>query len=380
MSTKQFGLCLVVPLLVALSAPSRADDIVKIGFAAPMTGAQAEYGADMKNGVTLAIDDFNATKPTLGGRPVKFELSAEDDQADPRMATMVAQRLIDSGIKGMIGHFNSGTSIPASDLYEKAGIPEIAMATSPVFTARGYKTTFRLMTSDSQAGQIVGKYVVQNLHYKRIAIIDDRTAYGEGAADEFEAAVKHAGGTIIERDFTNDKAVDFSAILTSLKGQNPDAVFYGGGDAQSAPMIRKMRALEMKAAFVTGEMSKSPNFLKVAGPAADGAIVYLAGLPQTKMPGFASFDSRYKARFHSDVVTYAPYSYDGTMALLNAMKQADSADPQKYLPVLAKIQSPGVTTQTISYDGRGDLNDAGLTIYKVVGGDFKPIEIVSSGS
>ncbi|PEH81746.1 branched-chain amino acid ABC transporter substrate-binding protein [Burkholderia gladioli] len=363
--------------LVAAGTPASAADLVKIGFAAPLTGTQSNYGTDMQKGVQLAIDDFNATKPVIGGKPVTFTLDSQDDQADPRTGTTVAQRLIDDGVSGIIGHFNSGTSIPASDLYERAGLPQVSMATSPQYTARGYKTTFRLLTSDAQAGRIVGSYVVNTLHYKRVAIIDDRTAYGQGIADEFAVAVQKAGGTIVKRDFTNDKALDFSAILTNLKGMNPDAVFYGGGDAQSSPMIRKMRQLGIKAAFVTGEMSKSPTFLKVGGEAAEGAIVYMGGLPKEKMPGFAGFEQRYKARFKEEVVTYSPYSYDGTIALLTAMKNANSTDPKVYGPYLDKVSIKGVSAATIAYDPKGDLRDAPVTIYRVDHGAFKPVDTIA---
>ncbi|NIF75030.1 MULTISPECIES: branched-chain amino acid ABC transporter substrate-binding protein [unclassified Burkholderia] len=363
--------------LAAAGTPASAADLVKIGFAAPLTGTQSNYGTDMQKGVQLAIDDFNATKPVIGGKPVTFTLDSQDDQADPRTGTTVAQRLIDDGVSGIIGHFNSGTSIPASDLYERAGLPQVSMATSPQYTARGYKTTFRLLTSDAQAGRIVGSYVVNTLHYKRVAIIDDRTAYGQGIADEFAAAVQKAGGTIVKRDFTNDKALDFSAILTNLKGMNPDAVFYGGGDAQSSPMIRKMRQLGIKAAFVTGEMSKSPTFLKVGGEAAEGAIVYMGGLPKEKMPGFAGFEQRYKARFKEEVVTYSPYSYDGTIALLTAMKNANSTDPKVYGPYLDKVSIKGVSAATIAYDPKGDLRDAPVTIYRVDHGAFKPVDTIA---
>jgi branched-chain amino acid transport system substrate-binding protein len=226
----------------------------------------------------------------------------------------------------------------------------------------------------------MGAYVVKRLNYKRIAIIDDRTAYGQGIADEFAAAVQAAGGTVIKRDFTNDKALDFSAVLTNMKALNPDAIFYGGGDAQSSPMIRKMRQLGIKSAFITGEMSKSPTFLKVGGSAAEGSIVYMGGLPKEKMPGFAAFASRYKARFHEDVVTYSPYSYDGTIALLTAMKDANSTDPKVYTAWLDKVNLKGVTSNDVAYDSKGDLKDAPVTIYKVEKGAFVPMDTIGGKS
>ncbi|MCA3784277.1 branched-chain amino acid ABC transporter substrate-binding protein, partial [Burkholderia sp.] len=222
--------------VMSLAGTAHADD-VKIGYAGPMTGAQAHYGKDMQNGIVLALEDFNATNPKIGGKPVKFVLNTQDDQADPRTGTTVAQKLVDDGIKGMLGHFNSGTTIPASRIYANAGIPEIAMATAPEYTQQGYKTTFRMMTSDTQQGSVAGTFASKDLGMKKIAIVDDRTAYGQGLADQFEKAAKAGGATIVDREFTNDKAVDFKAILTKIKSTKPDLVYYGGADSQAAPMV-----------------------------------------------------------------------------------------------------------------------------------------------
>ncbi|HJV06525.1 MAG TPA: branched-chain amino acid ABC transporter substrate-binding protein [Chromobacteriaceae bacterium] len=362
------------------AAQASSGDTIKIGFAAPMTGPQAHYGEEYKNGVTLAIEDANASKPTIDGKPVKFELVAEDDQADPKTATQLAQKLVDQKVNGVIGHFNSGTSIPASKIYSDAGLPMIAMATSPVFTAQGFKNTFRSMTSDTQQGSVMGKFVVEKLKAKNIVIVDDRTAYGQGLADEFEKAVKAAGGKIAKREFTNDKATDFAAILTSIKGVNPDVIFYGGADAQSAPMAKQMKRLGINAPLVSGEMTKTPNFLQLAGKEADGSIASLAGLPLDQMPKGKDYEARYKARFKSDVATYSPYGYDATGAMIQAMKDAKSADPKVYLPVLAKIKYSGVTSSNWSYDDKGDLKDGGITVYKVVGGKWTVMETIGGGA
>ena len=176
------------------AAPAAAPaQVVKIGFAAPLTGAQAHYGKEMQNGIVLALEEVNTEQPKLGGQPVRFELISEDDQADPKQGASVAQKLVDAKIQGMLGHFNSGTSIPASRIYMEAGIPQIAMATSPAYTTQGFKTTFRAMTSDTQQGAVAGRFMVETLKLKRIAIVDDRSAYGQGLADEFEKAAKAAG-------------------------------------------------------------------------------------------------------------------------------------------------------------------------------------------
>ncbi|WP_428851950.1 branched-chain amino acid ABC transporter substrate-binding protein [Imbroritus primus] len=354
---------------------AQAEDI-KLGFAAPMTGAQAQYGKDMQNGVVLAIEEFNATHPKIGGKEVKFVLLSEDDQADPKTGSVVAQKLVDKGIQGMLGHFNSGTSIPASTVYNRAGIPQIAMATAPEYTRQGFKNTFRMMTSDTQQGSVIGAFAVRKLGAKTIAIVDDRTAYGQGLADEFEKAAKAAGGKIVRREFTNDKAVDFKAVLTNIKRSNPDIIFFGGAEAQSAPMAKQMKELGLKAPLVSGEMSKTDNFIKLAGPAANGTVVSLAGLPLDQMPGGPGYKQRYEKRFGSKVETYSPYAYDGAMAMMKAMVKANSAEPAKYLPVLAKTSMIGVTTRNLAYDARGDLKDGGITVYKVVDGQWTVLESV----
>ena len=370
------GATLVAALSLAGTAHAQQADEVKIGFAGPMTGAQAHYGADFKNGITLAIEDINATKPVIGGKPVKFVLDAADDQADPRTGTTVAQKLVDDGIKGMLGHFNSGTTIPASRIYANAGIPEIAMATAPEYTSQGFKTTFRMMTSDTQQGSVAGAFAVKSLGMKKIAIVDDRTAYGQGLADQFEKAAKASGATIVDREFTNDKAVDFKAILTKLKAAQPDLIYYGGADSQAGPMVKQMKTLGMKAPLMGGEMVHTPTFLQVAGDAANGTIASLAGLPLEDMPGGKDYVAKYKKRFNEDVQTYSPYAYDGAMAMFSAMKKANSTDPAKYLPVLAQTDMPAVTTAHLAYDTKGDLKNGGITMYKVVDGKWTPLQSI----
>ncbi|MBS1210346.1 MAG: branched chain amino acid transporter substrate-binding protein, partial [Proteobacteria bacterium] len=357
----------------AASAPGAAAQIVKIGFAAPLTGPQAHYGKGYQNGVQLAIDDANAAKPTIAGKPVIFQLVAEDDMADPKTATQVAQRILDAGVAGMIGHFNSGTSIPASKVYADAGIPQIAMATAPTLTQQGIKSVFRSLTSDIQQGSVMGQYVVEKLKAKKIAIIDDRTAYGQGLADEFEKAAKTAGGNIVSREFTNDKASDFMAILTSIKGKKPEVVFFGGTDAQSGPLVKQMRQIGLKATLVSGEMTRSDTFVKLAGDAAEGTIASMAGMPLAQMPGGADFEKRFTARFGEPEI-YSPYGYDSTRVMIAAMLKADSIEPAKYLPILAGINYAGVTSPKISYDAKGDLESGGITVYKVTAGKWEVLE------
>jgi len=358
------------------NAGTAAARIIKIGFAAPLTGPQAHYGKGYQNGVQLAIDDANALNPMIAGQTVQFALVAEDDMADPKTATQVAQRVLDAGVPGIIGHFNSGTSIPASKVYSDAGLPQIAMATAPTFTQQGFKTTFRSMTSDTQQGSVMGRFVVSKLGAQKIAIIDDRTAYGQGLADEFDKAVKAAGGNVVAREFTNDKASDFMAILTSIKSKKPDVIFFGGTDAQSGPLAKQIKQIGLKTPLLSGEMTRSDTFLKLAGDAAEGTIASLAGLPMDKMPGGQDFLTRFKAKYGEPEI-YSPYGYDATRILIAAMLKADSTESAKYLPVLAAIEHTGVTAPKIAYDAKGDLANGGITVYKVVNGKWEVMETIA---
>jgi branched-chain amino acid transport system substrate-binding protein len=204
--------------VAAAPAPAKPEIIVvKIGHVAPLTGPIAHLGKDNENGARLAIEDANAKKVEIDGKLVQFELLGEDDQADPKTGTVVAQKLVDAKVAGVVGHLNSGTTIPASAIYNQAGLPQISpSATNPKYTQQGFNTAFRVMANDIQQGSVVGTYAVKDLGGKKIAIIDDRTAYGQGLADEVEKAAKAAGATIVAREFTTDKATDFKAILTKI--------------------------------------------------------------------------------------------------------------------------------------------------------------------
>src|SRR5206468_9958683 len=231
--------------LVLGGTPSHAQDVVKIGFASPLTGGQASYGKDNQNGAQMAIDELNAQQPRIGGKTVKFVLMAEDDQADPKMGPVVAQKLVDGKVAGVVGHFNSGVTIPASKVYSDAGVPELSVSTNVKYTQQGFKTAFRLMADDGKQGKALGEYAVKTLKLKRLAVVDDSTAYGQGLADEFEKAVKASGGQVVKREHTNDKAVEFAPLLTSNKTTNPDAIFFGDYDQQAPPMARQMKTLGM---------------------------------------------------------------------------------------------------------------------------------------
>ncbi len=352
-----------------MAGSAAAEVVVKIGFAGPLSGPIAHLGKDEEYGARLALEDANAAGLTLGGEKVRFELVAEDDQADPRTATTVAQRLVDLGVRGVVGHVTSGAAIPASRIYDQAGIPHVTpSATSPKLTQQGYRTSFRVIANDLQQGTAMARYAADTLKLRKVAIIDDRTAYGQGLADAFAEAGRKLGIEVVGREFTNDKATDFMAILTRVKARQPEALFYGGMDPQCGPLLRQMRQLGMNTQFLGGDGACTAEMLKLAGPALkEGAYCTQSGLPKTKMPGGEAFFARFKKRFNMDVQLYAPYSYDATNALIQAIKTAGSADPARYLPALQTIRFNGITGP-IAFDERGDVREGGVTLFRFENG------------
>jgi branched-chain amino acid transport system substrate-binding protein len=366
-------------LLVAGTA-SAQDLVVKIGHVGPTSGAIAHLGKDNENGARMAIDALNAKGVMIGGKKAKFELLAEDDAADPKQGTAAAQKLVDSKVNGVIGHLNSGTSIPASKIYSDAGIPQISpSATNPKFTRNGYKTTFRVVADDVHLGGTLGKYAVTQLKGKSIAVIDDRTAYGQGVADEFEKGVKGAGGKTVAREFTNDKATDFTAILTSIKAKNPDVVFFGGMDAVAGPMLRQMKQLGINAKFMGGDGICSGELPKLAaGTMGDGQVVCAeaGGVEGESKKSMDQFKADFKKKFNADVQIYAPYVHDAVNVMVDAMVKAGSAEPAKYLPVLAKTSGYKGVTGTISFDEKGDIKNGALTLFTYKGDKREQIAVV----
>lgn len=359
----------------ASDASSSDTLIVKIGHAGPLTGAQGHIGKDNENGIRLAIDELNSENILIGGKPVKFELLSEDDMADPRTATQVAQKLVDAGVSGIIGHMNSGTSIPASKIYHDAGLVQISpSATAIAYTAQNFPGAMRVMGNDSQQGTQLAHYAVEKMGLKKIAIIDDRTSYGQGIADMFEKTCITLGATIVKREFTTDKASDFNAILTNIKGSNAELLFYGGMDAQAAPMVKQMRALGITIAFMGGDGTRTAEFLKLAGNEANGVIGSLPGLPVAAMQGGPAFEQKFTARF-GVIQLYAPYAYDAMRMMATAMQQAGSIEPAKYLPVLQQLQYSGVTAN-IKFDAKGDLSNSPVSLYKAENSEWKFLETV----
>lgn len=366
---------LTLTCLAIASAGARADQTVTIGYGGPLTGQIAHVGKDAENGVRLAIDDANAAGIKIKGAPVHFVLDSQDDAADPKTAVSVAQKLVDEKVSGVVGHITSGATIPVSKVYSGAGIPQVSpSATNPVLTRQGYATAFRVIGDDSYVGRVIAQYVAKTKGFKRVAIVDDRTSYGQGLADVVANELKAAGVEVVDREFVSDKTVDFRSILTVIKSKGAQAIFYGGVDAQAGPMRKQMTSLAMKAPLV-GSSIETDKFIELAGPAAaEGTVSAESGQPLESMPKGKSFEQKFKK--YGSVVLYAPYAYDATWALINAMKLADATAPTDYLPAMKKVDFEGVTGR-IQFDEKGDLKAANVTLYEAKSGKFSPLTTVT---
>ncbi|HVE51473.1 MAG TPA: branched-chain amino acid ABC transporter substrate-binding protein [Casimicrobiaceae bacterium] len=361
----------------APAAPADDTVTVKIGHAGPLTGGIAHLGKDNENGARLAVEQATAKKMKIGGKTVKFELQGEDDQADPKLGPTIAQKFVDAKVAGVVGHLNSGVTIPASAVTNQANLPMISgSATNPKLTEQGFKTIFRVVGRDDQQGPAVAQYL-NSMKLKKVAIVDDATAYGEGLANEVEKTLKGAGVQVVGREKTNDKATDFKAILTKLKGRAPDAVFYGGMDATGGPMLKQARELGINAVFSFGDGACTDTMKQLAGDkVAEGLICSQAGLPA--QAASKEFLDAYKAKFNTDPIIYAPFTYDAANMIIASMQKADSTDPAKYLPALQKLSYKGATG-TIEFDEKGDRKNAEITIFTMKGGKLEPIGVVTGG-
>ncbi|KAA0944765.1 branched-chain amino acid ABC transporter substrate-binding protein [Pseudomonas sp. ANT_H14] len=364
---------LVISSLAA--AVAQADQQVLIGLAGPLTGPSARIGKDLENGGQLAIDAANARHPKIGGEAVTYKLVSEDDQSDPRTAVTVAQRLVDAGVVGVVGHWNTGTSIPAARVYHDAGIAQVApVATGHAYTQQGFDTSFRIMGHDDDGGQVAGKYALESLKAKRIAVIDDRTAFGQGLADQFVKSIEAGGGSVVSREYVDDKTVDFSAVLTNVRGKNPDLIFFGGVDAQAAPLARRIKQLRIKATLMGAGGFVSQTFLTLAQKDGEGVTALEPGLAIEQMPGGKAFEQAYVDRYKTHIELHAPFAYDGVGILIAALEKAGSTDPQKYLPVLRTIDYQGVTGP-IAFDNEGNLKNPTFTVYQIKANKWQPVSV-----
>jgi len=374
----QFKLKLTAAMAIAAlcGVAAAQEQVVKIGSVAPLSGPQAHYGKDNENGVRMAIEDLNAKGVTIGGKKVKFEIQSEDDAADPKQGTAAAQKLCDAKVAGVVGHLNSGTTIPASKVYNDCGIPHVTgAATNPNLTKPGYDTTYRIIANDNALGSALALYAADKLKLKKVAIIDDRTAYGQGVAEVFKKTAVSKGMQVVDEQFTNDKATDFMAILTAIKSKNPDAIFYGGMDPQAGPMLRQMEQLGMtNVKYFGGDGICTAEIAKLSGGAKTLSNVICAegGASLGKMPGGTAWKERYDKKYPGQFQVYSPYTYDATFVLVDAMQRANSTDPKKYIPFLKKANFKGVTAN-IAFEPNGELKNAATTLYNYVDGKKTPL-------
>jgi len=340
--------------------------VVRIGHVAPVSGAQAHYGKDNENGARMAVADLNKQGLTIGGKKVTFELVAEDDAADPKQGTAAAQKLCDAKVNGVVGHLNSGTTIPASKVYNACGLPMVTpSATNPELTTLGYKNVFRLLANDNALGAGLAHYAHDTLKLKKVAIIDDRTAYGKGVADVFTKVAKELGMEVVSQQYTNDKAVDFLSILTSIKSKKAEGIFFGGMDPQAGPMLRQMQQLGLTKAYMFGgdgictdKLMELSSGAKTLG----NVVCAVGGASLDKLPSGKDWRQRYDAMFPAQFQVYSPYTYDATMVLADAMKRANSVDPKVYGPKLGEAAYQGITAK-VAFEPNGELKNPAMTLY-----------------
>ncbi|AVR21439.1 branched-chain amino acid ABC transporter substrate-binding protein [Burkholderia multivorans] len=369
---------MVGALVAAPVGAAYADETVKIGEVAPLTGPASYLGKDTENGARLAVEEINEKGLVVGGQKVKLVLDAEDDAGDPRQATQVAQKLVDDKVVAVVGHMNSGTTIPASKIYSDAGIVQVSpSATNPAYTQQGFKTTYRVVATDAQQGPALADYATKTLKVKKVAIVDDATAYGQGLAVEFEKQAKKDGIVVLSHDATNDKATDFRAILTKIKGEQPDVIMYGGLDATGGPFAKQAKQLGMVQKILAGDGLCADDLSKLAGEAADNVICSIAGSPLQKMPKGPAFTERYLKRFGTRPVLNSPFAYDAVYVIVEAMKRAGSASPDKILAAMPATDYQGVLGQT-QFDAKGDLRHGTISIYKYVGGKQTLLDFVKN--
>ena len=365
-------------LAMALQGTAQAAELrVVIGVAVPLSGALAASGQDAVNGVRMAIRKLNAEHAGIAGQPVHWAVDAEDDQGLPNQATLVAQKLVDEHVNGVVGHQTSGCTFPAARIYSEAGIPQITpSSTAPKIAQQGYKTFFRMIANDNALGAGLADYADKTLKATRVAVIDDRTAYGQGLADVFTDTAKKLGIRVVDREYTDDKSTQFSAILTRIKGDKPDVVFYGGMYSQAGPLVRQMRQFGMKAILMGGDGICSPAMAELAGSDVNGTICAQGGVPLSQLPRGEAWKAAYDAEFGAGAFQlYSPYAYDATMVLAHAMMKARSADPKVYLPFIRNVGLNGITGNDIRFTATGELLHPSITLSEFEDGKKTPLTV-----
>ncbi|SDE45527.1 branched-chain amino acid ABC transporter substrate-binding protein [Paraburkholderia lycopersici] len=358
---------------VSRSAQAAGPLSVRVGFVSPLSGDYANYGRDLENGAQLALDEANAQNLRIGDQPAHFELVPIDDRGDPRLGVQAAATLANQNVNAVVGHFNSGTAIPASRVYESAGIPMISpAATNPVITSQGFANTFMVIANDAQNAGVAGAWAVEVMKAKRVAIVDDRSAFGQGEADVFERTVREHGGNVVAREFAESVSDDFGPQLAKIKAADADLLYFGGLARQGAALVKQMKERSMRAQFVAGGGVANADFIQAAGAAGEGAMAWEYGRPLAQLPDGPRFEQAYRSRFGSNVLAYAPFGYDAAWAAIHAMVNAKSAKPDVYRGALKMLSFDGVTGR-IAFEPDGSLKNGASTLWQVKKGVWVPV-------
>lgn len=360
-------------LLAAAAAPAGAQTTVRLGFSSPLTGPQAANGQDNRDGALLAVNELNARGVTVGQQKVRFELVQQDDAADPRQGVSAAQALADAKVGFVLGPYNSGVTMPASRVYNEAGMVVATVSSNPRVTEQGFGRLFRVGASDNQLGTKMAIYAAKELKIKTVAVIDDRSSYGQGLAEEFANEARKQGLQIVTKQFTNDKAVDFSAILTTIRGMKPDAVFFGGYSAQGGPMLRQMKTQGIQAKLLGGDGICSTETDRLGGGAPAGTVYCTqGGAMLERADAGREFARKYREAYKRDPLTYAVAFYDATMLLADAMQKTGSTDPGRVADFLAKGSYQGIAGE-YAFDDKHNLRSSAVTVFTFKDGQPVPL-------
>lgn len=369
---KWLSLLLALMIIASMLAGcgGQSKKVVKIGFVGPLTGGNSAIGVGLKNSVDLAVKQANAT----GKLPYKLELVAVDDAADPTTAVNAANKLVsDPSVVGVVAHFNSGAALATVPVFHKNRMPAvIAAAIHPKITQNGYKEITRVITAADVQNEIAGKVAAKDWGMKTFAVIHDKTDYGKTNAEQFIAAAKKFGGEIVSFDGIAVGQQDFSALLTTIKGKNPDMVFFGGVATEAALIKRQMSELQMKAVFMSDSGIHSDTFNKIAGPAAEGTICHGIGKPLEDLPGGKNFIKAYAdAKYAEPHEAYAAFAYDAANIIIKALEKA-GPDKVKLATAIREIKGfTGILGDT-TFDSNGQTNLKIITTYISEGGKWVP--------
>src|SRR5215204_6316843 len=344
---------------VSLALSGAAHAQIKLGIGGPITGPNASFGAQLKNGGEQAVEDINAAGGVLGQ---KIQVSVGDDVSDPKQGVSVATESAGEGVKWVVGHFNSGVSIPASDVHLDAGIVQITPAsTNPKFTERSMWNTFRTCGRDDQQGAVAGAYLAAKFNGKKVAIVHDKTPYGKGLADETQKAMESKGLKAAMYEGINPGEKDYSALVSKLKQTGADVVYFGGLHTEAGLIIRQMRDQGLQSPLMSGDGIVSAEFTSIAGPGADGTLMTFSPDPR-KNPNAKDAVAKFKAK-NFEPEAYTLYAYAAVQILADAAKQVGGVEPKKMADNMKQGKAFKTVIGDISFDKKGDITRPDYVMY-----------------